>query len=86
MNTAIPYTISQVLGTVTFPLKLYNENGKLVYNETSSGRWIKYTYDFEGNPLSYENSDGTSRIFKSGPPSRVREIKIDGIRYSLTKI
>ena len=41
-------------------LKLYNDNGVLVYGfyESYNGRWIERTYDNKGNALTYKHSNG----------------------------
>ena len=41
-------------------LKLFNEQGKMVYTffTFSSGYWYEHTFDKKGNVLTYKNSDG----------------------------
>jgi hypothetical protein len=51
-------TIAQQLKATKFPFKLYNEKGKLIYYEDSTGFWEKYQYDERGNQTYYENSIG----------------------------
>jgi len=37
---------------------VYDQNGKLIYRETSTGYWEKYEYDTNGNLIYRENSYG----------------------------
>lgn len=39
-------------------LNLYDSNGNLIYDEYSTGYWVKYEYDDNGNKIYYENSNG----------------------------
>ena len=41
-------------------IRLYHKNGKvsLKYLEFSDGDWLEYTYNDNGNELTYKNSDG----------------------------
>jgi len=46
------------LGIVfTFPIEITNANGKKTYSEYSTGYWVKYEYDSNGETY-FEDSDG----------------------------
>ena len=53
--------MKNLLGT-TENLKLYDKNGTLIYEfyKNSNGYSYKYTYDSNGNQLTFENSDAYS--------------------------
>ena len=53
--------MKNILGTQE-NLKLYNKDGNLVYRFTtnSNGYSWEYTYDSNGNELTFKNSDGYS--------------------------
>ena len=42
----------------TFPIKIWNVNGRATYYENSDGFWYKYERDANGNETYYENSKG----------------------------
>ena len=41
----------------TFPIEITNANGKKTYSEYSTGYWVKYEYDSNGETY-FEDSDG----------------------------
>ena len=51
-------TIAQQLNIKSFPFKIKDANGNLVYFETSDGYWVKREYNANGNGVYWENSDG----------------------------
>ena len=53
--------MKNILGTEE-NLELFNENGIKVYEyfKWSDGYWDEYTYDSQGNKLTYKDSDGYS--------------------------
>lgn len=56
--------MKNILGT-TKDLELFNKDGKKVYEfcKNSRGTSYEYTYDSNGNPLTFENSKGKTRCF-----------------------
>ena len=42
----------------SFPIEIYDTDGKLTYYENSDGYWYRYEYDTKGNETYYEDSDG----------------------------
>ena len=42
----------------------YDKNGKVLTGKGSDGYWFKFTYDNEGNELTYENSEVDKRGFE----------------------
>jgi hypothetical protein len=51
-------TIAQFLNIQTFPFEIKNENGKVIYRETSYGAWFKREFDPNGNVIYWETSYG----------------------------
>ena len=45
-------------GVVDGTLKLYDDKGNPIYNETSNGYWAKYKFDDNNNVVYYESSKG----------------------------
>jgi hypothetical protein len=39
-------------------LFFYDDNGNIIYRETSEGFWCKQEFDDNGNKIYYENSEG----------------------------
>ena len=60
----------------------YDSQGNQIYLEDSEGFWVKREYDSQGKEIYYEASDGEIEENRPYPKS----IKIDGIKYKLTKI
>ena len=56
--------MKNILGT-NEDLKLYNSNGtlKYSYSKDSEGHPYEYTYDSNGNNLTFENSKGRSTTY-----------------------
>ena len=56
--------MKNILGT-TDDLELFNKKGKKVYEfeNDSNGYWYEYTYDSDGNELTYKDSNGYTRGF-----------------------
>lgn len=42
-------------------IKVYDENGKLLFMKLASGFWIRYEYDENGNETYRENSQGIKK-------------------------
>ena len=38
--------------------EIHDKNGRRIYYERSNGFWVKWEYDFEGDEIYFENSDG----------------------------
>jgi hypothetical protein len=57
-------TMKNILGT-TENLELFDKVGKIVYNfyKDSKGYSYEYTYDSNGNELTYKDSNGVTRGF-----------------------
>jgi hypothetical protein len=51
-------TIAQQLKIKNFPFEIKDENGNVIYFETSDGYWYKHEYDSNGKPIYFENSHG----------------------------
>jgi hypothetical protein len=49
-------TKAQELGITEFPYREYDESGKMIYNEYTSGYWTKRKYDSFGNEIYFEDS------------------------------
>ena len=56
----LDYVFSGIFGEpVTVKRKsIYNQNGNMIYLETSDGYWFKSEYDENGNEIYIENSNG----------------------------
>jgi len=46
---------------ITFPISIWDANGKVTYHEDSDGYWCRHEYDANGNETYFEDSDGTKR-------------------------
>ena len=53
-------SIVDYLGVESDEVKLYHKNGGLAlsFSKDSNGYWLEFTYDENGNELTYKNSDG----------------------------
>ena len=51
-------TIAQQLGIKKFPFEIKDDNGNVIYWETSDGFWSKREFDEKGNLIYYEEFDG----------------------------
>ena len=63
-------------------IRLYHKNGKvsLKYLEFSDGDWLEYTYNDNGNELTYKNSSGVERGFD------IEEMTMEEVCEALGKI
>jgi len=61
----------------------YDSQGNIIYFETSNGFWDKRECDSKGNRIYFENSNGTITEPK---PCENKEIIIEGVKYTLTKV
>jgi hypothetical protein len=50
-------TIAQQLNIKKFPFIIKDDNGNVIYSETSAKYWEKTEYDSNGNVIYYENSN-----------------------------
>ena len=51
-------TLTELGIAFSFPIKIWNANGRATYYENSDGFWCKYERDANGNETYYENSKG----------------------------
>ena len=69
----------------TFPIEITNANGKKTYSEYSTGYWVKYEYDSNGETY-FEDSNG----YKDGTPRSQscagKIVEVDGKKYKLTEL
>ena len=49
-----------------YPIQLFNENGKIIFDQWNPNHWIKYEYDQFGNEIYYEDSDGNVEDNRNG--------------------
>jgi len=66
-------------------LEIKDNNGKEIYYERSSGYWVKWEYDSQGNQIYCENSSHGVIEDKRPKSCEVEEIIIDGVKYKLIK-
>ena len=57
-------TIAQKLGITKFPFIIKNDVGQTIYEEGSTGYWIKSEYDKVGNKIRWKDSIGDGKTIK----------------------
>jgi hypothetical protein len=50
--------IKALFREVKYPIELFDKNGRLIYNQFSINRWIKWEFDENGKQIYLENSKG----------------------------
>ena len=70
--------VKNLFRDVTYPIKLYNEHGKIIYIEYSDGFWAKWEYDAQGLEIYYEDSTGYIEDKRPKSKTKTKTIIIDG--------
>ena len=71
----------------TFPIRIWDANGRQTYHEDSSDYWCRWERDANGNETYFENIDGTKRgTPKSSKTCEGKVVEVDGIKYKLTAL
>jgi hypothetical protein len=60
-------TIAEQLGVTKFPFEIRDKRGNVIYRESLSGYWGKWTYDLQDMEVYYEDSEG--QIIDNRPQS-----------------
>ena len=62
----LTYVLSGIFGEPVgkIGIRIYNQNGNIIYVEDSDGYWKKYEYDDNVNRIYWENSKGDWRKYE----------------------
>jgi len=77
-------TIAQQLNIKKFPFRINDDSGNLIYSEDADGFWVKMEYDYYGNEIAFEFSDGKT-VDNKAKPCQNKIVEIDGVKYKLVK-